>query len=139
MTVRPVPTAPSDPVGLRVISGHDRIRPRRVLAWAFYTLAAVGAFLVLIYLRTEIDESAYRIQQLERRIEFEQARQSQLHLEMIRLESPGEIVPIAEQMLGMVLPEDVLEVTGNPSLAGTVPAALAAEVVSTTGSDLWRE
>lgn len=94
---------------------------------------------MLIYLRTEIDESAYRIQQLERRIEFEQARQSQLHLEMIRLESPGEIVPIAEQMLGMVLPEDVLEVTGNPSLAGTVPAALAAEVVSTTGSDLWRE
>ena len=99
---------------LRVISGRRRFRPRRALVWALYTLGAIVAFLALIYFRTAVDESAYRIRHLQDQIEVEEARRHQLHLEKIRLESPGEIVPIAEQMLGMVLPEDVVPISGDP-------------------------
>lgn len=113
MTVRPLRAPSRGPVELRVISGRDRFRPRRALVWALYTLGAVAAFLALIYLRTAVDESAYRIRHLQDRIEIEEARQHQLHLERIRLESPDEIVPIAEQMLGMVLPEDVVAITSD--------------------------
>ena len=113
MTVRPLRVPSRAPVQLRVISGRDRFRPRRALIWALYTIGAVMAFLALIYLRTAVDESAYRIRHLQERIEMEEARQHQLHLEKIRLESPGEIVPIAEQMLGMVLPEDVVPITSD--------------------------
>lgn len=84
------------------------------MIWALYTLAAILAFLALIYLRTAVDESSYRINDLENRIEAEKARRHHLHLEKIRLESPDEILPIAEQMLGMVLPEDVVAITSEP-------------------------
>ena len=113
MTVRPLRDPGRGPAQLRVISGRDRFRPRRALVWALYTLGAVAAFLALIYLRTAVDESSYRIRHLEERIEIEESRQNQLHLEKIRLESPGEIVPIAEQMLGMVLPDDVVPITSD--------------------------
>ena len=111
MTVRPVRSAGAAPARFRVITGDERPRLRRALVWAFYTLMAVAAFLVLIYLRTAVDEVSVQIRRLEYGIEVEQARQHQLYLEKIRLESPEEIVPIAEQMLGMVLPEDVVPVT----------------------------
>ena len=120
MTVRPLRSVDTAPASLRVITGGDRPRSRRTFVWAFYTVAAVGAFLALIYLRTAVDESAFELSRLERQIEIEEARQHQLHLEKIRLESPGEIVPIAEQMLGMVLPEDVIPVTAT-RMAGRSP------------------
>jgi hypothetical protein len=99
--------------------------------WSFYTVATVVAFLTLIFLRTAVDESVFEIRELERRIEVELARQHQLHLQKIRLESPGEIVPIAENMLGMVLPEDVIPVTvvgqagGDANGAGSTAGARA--------------
>ena len=110
MTVRPLRATEASPAPLRVISGRGRPRPR-TLVWLVYTAAAVVAFLALIFLRTAVDESAFEIRQLQRRIEVELVLQRQLHLEKIRLESPEEIVPIAEGMLGMVLPEDVIPVT----------------------------
>ena len=128
MTVRPLRSIEAAPAPLRVITGRERPRSRS-LAWVLYTLAAVAAFLALIYLRTAVDESAFEIRQLQRQIDAELARQHQLHLEKIRLESPDEIVPIAEEMLGMVLPEDVIPVTAA-RVAGTgpYPADSAADV-----------
>ncbi len=113
MTVRPVQTPSRRSLQLRVISGSDRRRPVRALIWALYTLGAIIAFLALIYLRTAVDESAFRINDLDNRIEVENARRHQLHLEKMRLESPQEILPIAEQMLGMVLPEEVVAITSE--------------------------
>lgn len=124
MTVRPLRDPSRGPAELRVISGRDRFRPRRALMWALYTLGAIAAFLALIYLRTAVDESSYRIIYLQNQIEVEEARQHQLHLEKIHLESPDEIVPIAEQMLGMVLPEDVVPITSDP-LRGLVGTSLS--------------
>ena len=123
MTVRPLRTPEGGPTPLRVISGGGRPR-RRAFLWALYTLGAVASFLALIYLRTAVDEAAYEVRRLENQIRFEEARQHQLHLEKIRLESPGEIVPIAEHLLGMVLPDDVVPVavfgvhTDSPGPAG---------------------
>lgn len=110
MTVRPLRSPQEEPTRLRVISGGERPRPRRALLWALYTAGAVASFLALIYLRTAVDEAAYEIRRLESQIQLEEARQHRLELEKIRLESPGEIVPIAEHLLGMVLPEDVVPI-----------------------------
>ena len=130
MTVRSLPDTVATPARLRVITGHARSLSR-ALVWSFYTVATVVAFLTLIFLRTAVDESVFEIRELERRIEVELARQHQLHLQKIRLESPGEIVPIAENMLGMVLPEDVIPVTvggqagGDANGAGSTAGARA--------------
>ncbi len=113
MTVQPHQTPSRRSLQLRVISGRDRPRPLRALIWALYTIGAVIAFLALIYLRTAVDESSFRINYLDNRIEVEKARRHQLHLEKMRLESPQEILPIAEQMLGMVLPEEVVAITSE--------------------------
>ena len=110
MTVRPLRAPQGGPTSLRVITGGERPRRRRALLWALYTLGAVASFLALIYLRTAVDEAAYEVRRLENQIRFEEARQHHLHLEKIRLESPGEIVPIAEHLLGMVLPDAVVPI-----------------------------
>ena len=130
MTVRSVPGAVANPARLRVMAGRARARSR-ALVWSFYTVATVVAFLTLIFLRTAVDEAAFEIRELERQIELELARQHHLRLQKIRLESPGEIVPIAENMLGMVLPEDVIPVTvvgqagGDANGAGATGGARA--------------
>ena len=126
MTVRPIRSPQSGSAPLRVITGGERPRRRRAILWALYTVGAVASFLVFIYLRTAVDEAAYEIRSLENQIRLEEARQNQLHLEKIRLESPGEIVPIAEHLLGMVLPEDVVPIAvagvqnESPGSAGPV-------------------
>lgn len=125
MTVRPLRAPQGGPAPpLRVITGGERPPRRRAILWALYTVGAVASFLALIYLRTAVDEAAYEVRRLENQIQFEEARQHQLHLEQIRLESPSEIVPIAEHLLGMVLPEDVVPIAvagvrnGSPGSAG---------------------
>ena len=110
MTVGPLRSPEGGSTPLRVITGGERPRPRRAFLWALYTVGAVASFLALIYLRTAVDEAAYEIRRLESQIQLEEARQHRLHLEKIRLESPSEIVPIAEHLLGMVLPEDVVPI-----------------------------
>lgn len=110
MTVRPLRSPQGRAAPLRVISGGERRRPRRAFLWALYTIGAVASFLALIYLRTAVDEAAYEIRRLENQIRLEEGRQNQLHLEKIRLESPSEVVPIAEHLLGMVLPDEVIPI-----------------------------
>ena len=114
MTVRPLRERDGVSAPLEVITGGERSRVRRALLWVLYTIGAIAAFLTLIYLRTAVDESAYEIRRLENQIRWEEERQDQLNLERIRLESPDEIVPIAEHLLGMVLPEDVIPITVQP-------------------------
>ena len=126
MTVRPLRAPEGGSAPLRVITGGDRPRRRRAILWALYTVGAVASFLALIYLRTAVDEAAYEVRRLENQIRFEEARQHQLHLEKIRLESPSEIVPIAEHLLGMVLPEDVVAIA-VPGVQPDRPGAAGSE------------
>lgn len=116
MTARRLPVSAPAPAGLRVLSGGGATwwRP---LTWVIYTVVAVAAFLAFIFLRTAVDEVVYEISNTEAQIRVELERQAHLEEEKRALQSPWEIVPIAERMLGMVLPEDVIPV----SAAGPEP------------------
>ena len=116
MTARRHPVAAPAPAGLRVLSGGGATwwRP---LTWVIYTVVAVAAFLAFIFLRTAVDEVMYDISNTQAQIQVELERKAHLEEEKRALQSPWEIVPIAERMLGMVLPEDVIPV----SAAETAP------------------
>ena len=110
MTARRQPVPTPAPAGLRVLSGGGQTwwRP---LTWVLYTVVAVAAFLAFIFLRTAVDEVVYEISNTQVQIQMELERQARLEEEKRALQSPWEIVPIAERMLGMVLPEDVIPVS----------------------------
>ena len=111
-----VPGPAPAPAGLRVLSGGGATwwRP---LTWVVYTVVAVAAFLAFIFLRTAVDEVVYEISNTQAQIQVELERKARLEEEKRALQSPWEIVPIAERMLGMVLPDDVIPV----SAAGPAP------------------
>lgn len=110
MTARQQPVPAPAPAGLRVLSGGGETwwRP---LTWVIYTVVAVAAFLAFIFLRTAVDEVVYEISNTQVQIQVELERQARLEEEKRALQSPWEIVPIAERMLGMVLPDDVIPVS----------------------------
>ena len=110
MTARRHPVAVPAPAGLRVLAGRGPAR-WRPLSWMVYTVVAVLAFLAFIFLRTAVDEVVYDISIARAQIEAEQERKAQLEEKMRALQSPWKIVPIAESMLGMVLPDDVIPVS----------------------------
>jgi len=112
VTARRLPVAAPAPAGLRVLSGGGATwwRP---LSWVVYTVVAVAAFLAFIFLRTAVDEVMYDISNTQAQIQVELERKAHLEEEKRALQSPWEIVPIAERMLGMVLPEDVIPVSAT--------------------------
>ena len=73
-------------------------------------MVAVAAFLAFIFLRTAVDEVVYEISNTRAQIQGELERKARLEEEKRALQSPWEIVPIAERMLGMELPDDVIPV-----------------------------
>lgn len=111
MTARPLPRTQNRP-RIRVIAGHARRRPR-IAPWLLFTLLAVVTFFALIYSRTVLSDSAFRLEEVEQRITEEQVSYQQLRLEIARLQSPERVDPLARQ-LGLVLPHEVrtLEVPG---------------------------
>ncbi len=110
MTARPQPVPTPAPAGLRVLSGGGETwwRP---LTWVIYTVVTVAVFLAFIFLRTAVDEVVYEISNTQAQIQVELERKARLEEEKRALQSPWEIVPIAERMLGMVLPDDVIPVS----------------------------
>ena len=110
MTARQQPAPTPATAGLRVLSGGGATwwRP---LTWAIYTVVAVAAFLAFVFLRTAVDEVVYEISNTQAQIQVELELKARLEEEKRALQSPWEIVPIAERMLGMVLPEDVIPVS----------------------------
>ena len=121
MTVRPVaaPTALPAPAALPVI------RRPRLRGWLMFTIAVIAAFFVLIYSRTELDRSAFTIDELDRRIAAEQDRYWDLRLDIARLETPARIARLAED-IGMVYPQEQRQI----AVAG---------VPETTVEDRWVE
>ena len=118
MTARRQSVAVPAPAGLRVLSGRGQAwwRP---LTWMVYTVVAVVAFLAFIFLRTAVDEVVYEISNARAQIEAELERKAQLEEKKRALQSPWKIVPIAESMLGMVLPDDVIPVSAaHPAPVG---------------------
>lgn len=103
MTARPLRQPRSRP-GLRVIQGRRSRRPV-IAPWMAFTLVVVVSFLGLVMARTALDRGAFELAELNQRITEAEARHEQLLLEVARLESPGRIAPLAEEM-GLVYPED---------------------------------
>ena len=105
MTARPRPRAPG---GLELVVDRP-VRRLRLRGWVVFTLAAVLAFMALIYSRTLLDRSAFVLDDLESQIATSETRYWELRLEVARLESPQRVVRAAEGM-GLVYPSERLTV-----------------------------
>lgn len=80
--------------------GARRIAPLIVVATII-----VGAVLAAVLLeQVVLAQSAFKLQQVQHRLEKQQARQQELLLQAARLESPGRIEQYARMHLGMVDP-----------------------------------
>ncbi len=102
MTARPL-RSPALRPPLRVLSGR---RPRlpSVAPWMVFTLVVVVAFVGLVLARTALDRGAFELADLDTRIAQAETENTQLRLEIARLENPARIAPLAEEM-GFVYPD----------------------------------
>ena len=130
---------PTNPIGavrapLRLVNaGGGGLSLFSAFGWVLYTTVIVAAFLSLFLLRGAADEAAFEIRRVEQQIEVEMERSHRLQLRKTRLEEPGKIIAVAERMLGMVLPDDVIPVTlpaaaaepGEPGEPGEAEAPTA--------------
>lgn len=128
---------PTNPIGavrapLRLVNaGGGGLSLFSAFGWVLYTTVIVAAFLSLFLLRGAADEAAFEIRRVEQQIEVEMERSHRLQLRKTRLEEPGKIIAVAERMLGMVLPDDVIPVTlpaaaAEPGEPGEAAAAAEA-------------
>ena len=69
-----------------------------------FTLVVVVAFVGLVLARTALDRGAFELADLEGRIAQAETENTQLRLEIARLENPARIAPLAEE-LGFVYPD----------------------------------
>ena len=110
---------------IRVIAGRAR-QPMRIAPWLLFTALVIFVFFALIYSRTTLSDSAFRLEEVESQITQEEVLYQQLRLEVARLQSPERIVPLAEQ-IGLVLPSQVrtVEAPGVNGAAGGAEARWA--------------
>lgn len=98
----------------------------RIAPWLLFTALVIFVFFALIYSRTTLSDSAFRLEEVESQITQEEVLYQQLRLEVARLQSPERIVPLAEQV-GLVLPSQVrtVEAAGVNNVAGGAEARWA--------------
>lgn len=98
--------------GLRVIPGAARKRVV-VAPWVTFSLVVVVALFGIVVARTTLDQGAFDLADLNRKIAEAEVSNQRLRLEIARLESPGRVAPAAES-LGLVYPTEraVLTVAG---------------------------
>ena len=117
MTARPRSLPLARP-GLRVVVEPSR---RRLPVGGLLLVAAVvvAAFLGLVWSRTALDRAAFDLQEIEFQLQVEEARYWDLRLDAARLQDPGRITDLAEEM-GMVYPDQVrtIVVSGVDGSAG---------------------
>jgi cell division protein FtsL len=79
-----------------------------------FGLVVVASMIGIVMARTSLDAGAFRLADLNRQIANQQERHQTLTVEAARLESPGRIAPLAEQM-GLVQAQDptILVVDGG--------------------------
>jgi cell division protein FtsL len=113
MTARPL-RAPQQGGRIRVIGGRKRLRRPSISPFFVFGVVIVASMIGIVVARTSLDSGAFRLAELEERIQQEERRQEVLVLEVARLESPTRIGPLAEEM-GMVPAEDrtVLVIEGE--------------------------
>lgn len=128
MTAGVIPAARSgDRLSLRLISSEadaGRRNPSAFLMLAAFVLLVVSMFLGMVWSRTLLDEGAFRLAELQTRIEQETIRNRLLRLEAARLENPDRVASLAEP-LGLFYPDQVVHIQVReiaPSVPGSTPA-----------------
>lgn len=123
---RPVP-APDRRPPLRVVDPvpRHRVRPSvrrhpRLLP-AAAAVAVAAALFGLVAAHALLAQGQFRLQDLERRADVEQARYERLRLDVARLEAPARVVSVAQERLGMVPPAAVTYL--SPSGPASTPSA----------------
>lgn len=91
---------------LRVVRGAGASRAT-FAPFLMFGVVVVTAMIGLVIARTSLDAGAFELSDMRAEIAALEVRQYQLQLDVARLESPGRIAPLAEEM-GMVLPDERL-------------------------------
>lgn len=103
--------------GLRLVQGRRHRRPVVTPFLAFVLIVLVALF-GIVFARTALDQGAFDLSELNREVVAARSHNTQLRLEVARLESPTRVAPLAEQM-GMVFPTErdtvVVERTTDPA------------------------
>ena len=84
-----------------------------------FVLLVVSTFLGMVWSRTLLDEGAFRLAELETRMEQETVRNRLLRLEVARLENPDRVASLAEP-LGLFYPDEVVHIQ-VPGIASAIP------------------
>lgn len=108
MTAQPQVATPQ---GLELVVSRP-VRKLRLRGWVIFTIAAVVAFLSLIYSRVLLDRSAFLLDDLETQLHTAETQYWELRLEVARLESPERVIRAAEGM-GLVYPTSRLTVEAS--------------------------
>lgn len=104
MTARAQRVAVKRPAGLKLVHGRRNRRPV-VSPFVAFVLILLVALFGIVFARTALDQGAFDLNELDRQIVASRSENTQLRLEVARLESPTRIAPLAEGM-GMVFPAE---------------------------------
>lgn len=104
MTARPQRVAVKKPAGLKLVQGRRHRRPV-VSPFVAFVLIVLAALFGIVFARTALDQGAFDLAELNRQIVASRSENTELRLEVARLESPTRIAPMAEEM-GMVFPAE---------------------------------
>lgn len=104
MTARAQRIAVKRPDALKLVHGRRNRRPV-VSPFIAFVLIVLVALFGIVFARTALDQGAFDLAELNRQIVSSSTENTQLRLEVARLESPTRIAPIAEEM-GMVFPTE---------------------------------
>lgn len=104
MTARAARVRVEQSAGLRVVQGRRHRRPVVTPFLAFVMILLVALF-GIVFARTALDQGAFDLAELNRQIVAARTENTQLRLEVARLESPTRVAPLAEEM-GMVFPSE---------------------------------
>lgn len=95
--------------GFHVVLGPGTRRRGRVRYWVLLAVAITVAFLMLVYSRIALDQSAFVLDDIEGRIAVEETRYWELRLQVTELQDPARVAAIADE-LGMVYPEAMVTI-----------------------------
>ncbi|MDX1447903.1 MAG: cell division protein FtsL [Acidimicrobiia bacterium] len=104
MTARAERVALKGAAALKVVQGRRSRRPV-VSPFVAFVLIVLVALFGIVFARTALDQGAFDLAELDRSIVAARSQNTQLRLEVARLESPTRVAPLAEQM-GMVFPTE---------------------------------